>query len=171
MKLARLFVVAALVASVLSAGPVAAQAQLYCEGHAATIVGTPGNDILIGTKGLQTDRANGRTSWLRHSSTWENAVPTLGYATAGENVAWTDTQRASHLHSTLVASGSHLCNILNPNFDTVGIGATTLEADGPGIIATFMFAGDQSPETGNRFDGQPLRGLETDRAAISCNWR
>ena len=70
-----------------------------------------------------------------------------------------------------MASGSHLCNILNPNFDTVGIGATTLEADGPGIIATFMFAGDQSPETGNRFDGQPLRGLETDRTAISCNWR
>ena len=120
---------------------------------------------------LQIDRANGRTSWLRHSSTWENAVPTLGYATAGENVAWTGTQRASHLHTTLVASGSHLCNILNPNFDTVGIGATTLEADGPGIIATFMFAGDQSPETGNRFDGQPLRGLETDRTAISCNWR
>ena len=118
---------------------------------------------------LQADRANGLSPWLRHSSVWQNAQ-SLGYFAAGENVAWTDTQRASHLH-TLVASGSHLCNILSPNFDVVGIGATSLEANGPGIIATFIFAGDGSPETGNRFDGRPLAGLESDPAPISCGWR
>ena len=119
---------------------------------------------------LQSDRATGRSSWLRHSTVWENAQSVLGFPTAGENVAWTGTQRTSHLHMTLVASGSHLCNILNPNFDTVGIGATGLEQDGPGFIATFIFAGDATPETGSDFDGAALRQLDGDRRSISCNF-
>lgn len=46
-----LFLFAAVAASLLAASPVAAQADVICDGRVATIVGTPEDDTLLGTPG------------------------------------------------------------------------------------------------------------------------
>jgi len=68
--------------------------------------------------------------------------------TWGENVAWQSIRGAAgfeddviNLHNALMNSAGHRANILNPNFDYIGIGITVGEYDGwTGIFVTQNFA-------------------------------
>lgn len=114
---------------------------------------------------MQADRAAGRSGWFRHSTAHRN----LPGASDGENVAWTATQQTSQIHTLLIASGPHLCNLLSPKFDYIGIGAASLEAnDGAGIIATFMFTGSGVVDT--PFNLRAVASLQSDQSPVNCQF-
>lgn len=89
--------------------------------------------------------------WFQHGDAFVQILGDGGIVTVGENLGFNSgTNDVTAIHLGLVESGGHLCNILNPNFDFVGIGATTYEEGRTnfgsfnGMIITEHFAGDNS---------------------------
>ena len=88
--------------------------------------------------------------WFAHGDAF--LIP--GY-TVGENLGFNSgTDDVTEIHLGLVASVGHFCNIVNPAYDLVGIGATTYsngETDfepSNGMIITEHFAGRSDPASG-----------------------
>lgn len=92
------------------------------------------------------DMLNG--SFFRHSTRWRALIGTNGIHTAGENIAavW-PSRDPTMIHRNLIASGGHLCNILSPNFDGLGLGFTVYDASSNnGLLVTEIFTGDSNFE-------------------------
>ncbi len=104
---------------------------------------------------LRADKDAGVPGWFRHGTTFGDIFSVQnGLATVGENLGFSSaTTDVTSIHLLLIESGGHLCNIINPEFDYVGIGADTFTGSfsngGRGMIITEQFAGDFSPSTPN----------------------
>lgn len=87
-------------------------------------------------------------SWFQHSSRWSALQGHGGIAVSGENISFVfPSLDAMLVHRNLVASGSHLCNILSPDFDGVGFGVTYFDLRAAnGQIVTQIFTGDNNIE-------------------------
>lgn len=87
-------------------------------------------------------------SWFRHSSRWSTLQGQGARALAGENISFVfPSLDAAHVHRNLIESGSHLCNLLSPNFDWVGFGVTYFDlSSADGQIVTQIFTGDSNIE-------------------------
>ena len=102
---------------------------------------------------LRSDKDAGVPGWFRHGTTFGDIFSVQnGLSTVGENLGFSSgTTDVTLIHLLLIESGGHLCNIINPDFDYVGIGADTFtgsfSSGGAGMIITEQFAGDFSPST------------------------
>lgn len=87
-------------------------------------------------------------SWFQHSNRWAGLQARRSVAASGENIAFVyPSLDAVLVHRNLVASGSHLCNLLSPHFDGVGFGVTYFDAgSASGQIVTQIFTGDHQRE-------------------------
>lgn len=102
---------------------------------------------------LRSDKDAGVPGWFRHGTNFGDIFSVQnGLSIVGENLGFSSgTTDVTLIHLLLIESGGHLCNIINPDFDYVGIGADTFtgsfSSGGKGMIITEQFAGDFSPST------------------------
>ena len=101
---------------------------------------------------MRSDLDAGSPAWFRHGTNFGDIFSVEdGLETAGENLGFSSgTSDVTSIHLLLIESGGHLCNIVNPEYDFVGIGADTFTgsfSNGRGMIITEQFAGDSSPST------------------------
>lgn len=96
------------------------------------------------------DKNAGVPNYFRHSTRWRPLIGTSDISTAGENIALVSPSvDPTRIHRNLVDSGDHLCNILSPNYDGIGLGFTyvgTHSDGGFGLIVTEIFTGDSNYE-------------------------
>lgn len=95
-------------------------------------------------------RLAGSSNFFQHSTRWRELIGG-SIATAGENIALVSPSvDPTQIHRNLVASGGHLCNILSPNYDQIGLGFTYYEpSSNRGQIVTEIFVGDRNFESTN----------------------
>lgn len=86
--------------------------------------------------------------WFNHSTRWNTLIGQGNRVTAGENIAAVyPTLDPVVTHRNLLASGGHLCNVVSPNFDGIGLGFDYFDSSSNrGQIVTEIFTGDSSPE-------------------------
>ncbi len=87
--------------------------------------------------------------WFEHSTRWRTLIGTPDVSTAGENIAAASpTLDPTVIHRNLINSGGHLCNILSPRYDGIGLGFTYFDtSSNRGQIVTEIFTGDRNFET------------------------
>ena len=90
--------------------------------------------------------------WFAHGENWTEIIGVGNNVTAGENLGFhTGTSDVTQIHLQLLESGGHLCNIVSPRFDVIGIGAQTVTdsfaTSGDGLLIVEQFGGDGSPST------------------------
>lgn len=93
------------------------------------------------------DMLNG--NFFRHSTRWRDLIGTNGVSAAGENIAFiSPSTDPTIIHRNLIDSGGHLCNILSPRYDGVGLGFTHYDASSNrGLLVTEIFTGDGNFES------------------------
>lgn len=90
--------------------------------------------------------------WFAHGTNWMEIIGVGDNITAGENLGFhTGTNDVTQIHLQLIESGGHLCNIVSPRFDVIGIGAQTttgsFSSGGNGMLIVEQFGGDGLPST------------------------
>jgi len=104
---------------------------------------------------LMRDRKDANQAWWFHGDNWDDIIyEVAGITSAGENLASNSyTANVAESHRGLVYSGGHLCNIVSPRYDYIGIGIVshsgtrTTMTEANGMIVVQQFAGDSSPAT------------------------
>ena len=91
--------------------------------------------------------------WFGHSNLWARIAqddPTDDIVRAGENVAFVSQGIDPVLvHVNLLSSGGHMCNIIHPGYDNLGLGYTYFAPNGDtgdGQIVAQIYAGDTEVE-------------------------
>lgn len=86
--------------------------------------------------------------WFSHSTRWRTLVGQGNRVTAGENIAAAyPTLDPVVIHRNLLASGGHLCNVVSPAFDGIGLGFDYFDSSSNrGQIVTEIFTGDRNVE-------------------------
>ncbi len=94
------------------------------------------------------DAGQAIASWFQHSTRAAELEAQAQLSTSGENISFVFPSLDPVLvHLNLIKSGGHLCNILGPQYDWIGLGMTYFDINTTnGQIVTQIFTGDARVE-------------------------